>query len=33
MCSGNVEDNVRSEFRIVGGTTWRAKGERIRVIS
>jgi hypothetical protein len=33
MCSGSVDDNVRREFKIVGGTTWRAKGERIRIIS
>lgn len=33
MCSGNVLERERSEFRIVGGTTWRANGDRMRVIS
>jgi len=33
MWSGRVLDRERRELRIVGGTTWRANGERIRVIS
>jgi len=33
MWSGRVVERVRREFRIVGGTTWRASGDRIRVIS
>jgi hypothetical protein len=33
MCEGNVLDSDRREFRIVGGTTCNANGERIRVIS
>ena len=33
MWSGSVVDRERSELRIVGGTTWRANGERMRVIS
>jgi hypothetical protein len=33
MWLGNVLDNERREFRIVGGTTCNASGDRIRVIS
>lgn len=31
--SGRVLDSERRVLRIFGGTTWRARGERIRVIS
>jgi hypothetical protein len=33
MWEGRVLERERREFRIVGGTTWRARGERMRVIS